>query len=164
METGLFNKFQCSKCKFILNIVKYLISCNLYYYHNIPQYYCIFHAFLILCCPGVLCLELPCAALLHKIPTKYIEIFGRKVERFKESEYFSVFQWIILSVIPDTVWFGVSNSAGFILRDVLEGWGSGTGAAGVTGSLLYAGLIQAQVSPETTLLIMLIVPVAMLVR
>ncbi|XP_038164352.1 battenin isoform X2 [Cyprinodon tularosa] len=49
----------------------------------------------------------------------------------------------------------------FFDRNVLEGWGSGTGAAGVAGSLLYSGLIQAGVSPQITLLIMLVVPLVM---
>ncbi|KAM4716792.1 LOW QUALITY PROTEIN: battenin [Anableps anableps] len=51
----------------------------------------------------------------------------------------------------------------FFDRNVLEGWGSGTGGAGVAGAFLYAGLIQAGLSPQTTLLIMLTVPLAMLV-
>lgn len=49
-------------------------------------------------------------------------------------------------------------------RDVLGGWGSGTGGAGVAGALLYAGLTQAGLSPQTTLVIMLVVPLAMLLR
>uniref|UniRef100_A0A8C7YYS9 Battenin n=1 Tax=Oryzias sinensis TaxID=183150 RepID=A0A8C7YYS9_9TELE len=32
-------------------------------------------------------------------------------------------------------------------RNVLEGWGSGTGGAGVAGALLYSGLIQAVAAP-----------------
>ncbi|KAM4530676.1 battenin-like [Odontesthes bonariensis] len=51
----------------------------------------------------------------------------------------------------------------FFSRNVLEGWGSGTGAAGVAGSVLYSGLIQVGLSPRITLLIMLVVPFAMIV-
>ncbi|KAM4535107.1 battenin [Fundulus diaphanus] len=51
----------------------------------------------------------------------------------------------------------------FFDRSVLEGWGSGTGGAGVAGAFLYSGLIQAGLSPRITLLIMLVVPLAMLV-
>ena len=51
-----------------------------------------------------------------------------------------------------------------ILSDVLEGWGSGTGAAGVAGALMYSVLTQAGLSPGDTLLTMLVVPVAMLLR
>uniref|UniRef100_A0A3Q2V9J1 Battenin n=1 Tax=Haplochromis burtoni TaxID=8153 RepID=A0A3Q2V9J1_HAPBU len=46
---------------------------------------------------------------------------------------------------------------------VLEGWGSGTGAAGLIGALLYSVLIQAGLSPRVTLLIMLVVPLTMVV-
>jgi battenin len=42
----------------------------------------------------------------------------------------------------------------------LSGWGSGTGAAGIGGSLIYAALTTlAGVSPRTTILIMLFIPV-----
>ncbi|KAM3864032.1 battenin [Diretmus argenteus] len=51
----------------------------------------------------------------------------------------------------------------FFSRDVLGGWGSGTGGAGVAGALLYSALTQAGVSPQVALLIMLVVPVAMLI-
>lgn len=51
----------------------------------------------------------------------------------------------------------------FFSRDVLAGWGSGTGGAGVAGALLYSGLTQLGLSPRVTLLIMLVVPAAMLV-
>ncbi|XP_047214473.1 battenin-like isoform X2 [Girardinichthys multiradiatus] len=51
----------------------------------------------------------------------------------------------------------------FFDRNVLEGWGSGTGGAGVAGSFLYSGLIQVGLSPQITLCIMLVVPFAMLV-
>ena len=40
-------------------------------------------------------------------------------------------------------------------------WSSGTGAAGVIGALSYAGLTALHVSPNTTLLIMLVVPFVM---
>lgn len=59
-----------------------------------------------------------------------------------------------LSFLSLTVYFS---------RDVLGGWGSGTGGAGVAGALLYSGLVQAGLSPQITLLIMLVVPLAMLV-
>ena len=52
----------------------------------------------------------------------------------------------------------------FYFRDVLGGWGSGTGGAGVAGALAYSGLTQAGLSPQITLLIMLVVPFAMLIR
>ncbi|RVE69011.1 hypothetical protein OJAV_G00073610 [Oryzias javanicus] len=51
----------------------------------------------------------------------------------------------------------------FFNRSVLEGWGSGTGGAGVAGALLYSGLIQAGLSPRVTVLVMLVVPFSMLI-
>ncbi|XP_029363967.1 battenin isoform X2 [Echeneis naucrates] len=50
----------------------------------------------------------------------------------------------------------------FFSRDVLGGWGSGTGGAGVAGALLYSLFTQVGLSPQVTLLIMLVVPFAML--
>ena len=49
-------------------------------------------------------------------------------------------------------------------RDVLGGWGSGTGGAGVAGALLYSVFTQVGLSPRVTLQVMLVVPVAMVVR
>ncbi len=50
------------------------------------------------------------------------------------------------------------------LRDVLSGWGSGTGAAGVAGAFLYSAFTQAGLTPQVTLWIMLVVPVILAVR
>ncbi|XP_011601874.2 battenin [Takifugu rubripes] len=50
----------------------------------------------------------------------------------------------------------------FFSRDVLGGWGSGTGGAGVAGALLYSALTQAGLSPRITLLTMLVVPFSMI--
>lgn len=46
-----------------------------------------------------------------------------------------------------------------IYRNVISTWSSGTGGAGITGSLSYAAMIGAGLSPKTTLLIMLVSPV-----
>ena len=45
----------------------------------------------------------------------------------------------------------------------VSSWSSGTGAAGVFGSLSYAGLIAAGLSPRHAILTMLVVPVLMAV-
>ncbi|XP_077591366.1 battenin isoform X3 [Stigmatopora nigra] len=50
----------------------------------------------------------------------------------------------------------------FYKREVLAAWGSGTGGAGVAAALLYSGLVQVGISPQVTLLTMLIVPFTML--
>uniref|UniRef100_UPI00358E1256 battenin-like isoform X2 n=1 Tax=Myxine glutinosa TaxID=7769 RepID=UPI00358E1256 len=51
----------------------------------------------------------------------------------------------------------------FFNRHVISGWSSGTGAAGLVGSLTYLGFTQAHISPENTLLIMLVVPAFLIV-
>ncbi|XP_072225827.1 battenin isoform X4 [Leuresthes tenuis] len=72
---------------------------------------------------------------------------------------------LLADILPTLV---IKLAAPFVVHkvpygNVLEGWGSGTGGAGVAGSILYSGLIQAGLSPRTTLLIMLVVPFAMIV-
>ncbi|CAG05948.1 unnamed protein product [Tetraodon nigroviridis] len=52
----------------------------------------------------------------------------------------------------------------FFSRDVLGGWGSGTGGAGVAGALLYSALTQLGLSPRVTLFIMLVIPFSMILR
>lgn len=59
-----------------------------------------------------------------------------------------------LSFLALTVYFS---------SDMLGGWGSGTGGAGIAGAFLYSALTQTGLSPRVTLLIMLIVPAAMLI-
>lgn len=46
---------------------------------------------------------------------------------------------------------------------MIVAWASGTGAAGVTGSLSYAGLLSIGFTPKATLLLMLLVPTIQLV-
>lgn len=47
-------------------------------------------------------------------------------------------------------------------RNVISAWASGTGAAGVTGALTYAALTSFNFTTESTLLLMLIVPMIQL--
>ncbi|XP_069508205.1 battenin isoform X2 [Ambystoma mexicanum] len=51
----------------------------------------------------------------------------------------------------------------FFHSDVVSWWSSGTGGAGIFGSLSYLGLTWAGLSPQNTLLVMLIIPVLLLV-
>ncbi|XP_040919347.1 battenin isoform X2 [Toxotes jaculatrix] len=82
---------------------------------------------------------------------------------------FSSAVWIsILGVVFASVSAGLGELSFlsltvFFSRDVLGGWGSGTGGAGVFGALLYSAFTQAGLSPQVTLLIMLVIPFAMLV-
>lgn len=55
--------------------------------------------------------------------------------------------------------FSFLSMATFFDEDVVSTWSSGTGAAGLFGSLSYAGLIAAGLSPRTTILVMLIIPI-----
>ncbi|XP_018553866.1 LOW QUALITY PROTEIN: battenin-like [Lates calcarifer] len=77
--------------------------------------------------------------------------------------------WIsILGVIFASISSGLGELSflsltAFFSRDVLAGWGSGTGGAGVAGALLYSGLTQVGLSPQNTLLIVLVVPFVMLI-
>lgn len=47
---------------------------------------------------------------------------------------------------------------GCTYRNVISTWSSGTGGAGVIGSLSYTGLTAAGLSPKATMLVMLVVP------
>ncbi|XP_065820630.1 battenin [Labrus bergylta] len=82
------------------------------------------------------------------------------------------FSSAVLMSILGVIFASVSSGLGelsflsltvFFSRDVLGGWGSGTGGAGVAGAFIYSGLTQVGVSPQITLLIMLVVPVAMVI-
>lgn len=46
---------------------------------------------------------------------------------------------------------------------MISAWSSGTGAAGVAGAMTYAALIYLGFSPKSTLMLMLVVPLAQLV-
>lgn len=47
----------------------------------------------------------------------------------------------------------------FICRRVIKAWSSGTGGAGIFGSLSYASLIAVGIPPQYTLLLFLVMPV-----
>ncbi|XP_005093751.1 battenin [Aplysia californica] len=51
----------------------------------------------------------------------------------------------------------------FYHKNVVSMWSSGTGGAGVFGALVYAGFTTAGMSPRTSLLIMVTIPVLMMV-
>ncbi|XP_033647344.1 battenin-like isoform X3 [Asterias rubens] len=51
----------------------------------------------------------------------------------------------------------------FYEKNVVSTWSSGTGAAGFIGSLAYAGLTEAGLSPRNSLLVMLVVPLSMII-
>ncbi|XP_063791400.1 battenin isoform X2 [Pseudophryne corroboree] len=51
----------------------------------------------------------------------------------------------------------------FFYSDVVSCWSSGTGGAGILGSLSYLGLTAAGLSPQNSLLIMLLIPALLLI-
>ncbi|XP_065204244.1 battenin-like [Planococcus citri] len=55
----------------------------------------------------------------------------------------------------------ISFTVYFKDKSVLSGWSSGTGGAGFFGSLTYAGLMMAGLTPRTTLFLLLVVPLTM---
>ncbi|XP_008413294.1 battenin [Poecilia reticulata] len=107
--------------------------------------------------------------VIHKVPYGFRVLFcvamaaaSFLLVSFSSAVWLSIVGVIFASISSGLGELSFLSLSVFFNRNVLEGWGSGTGAAGVAGSLLYAGLIQAHLSPRTTLLIMLIVPIAML--
>jgi len=49
----------------------------------------------------------------------------------------------------------------FIFRNVVSTWSSGTGASGLLGAVSYAAITSAGITPRTTVLLMLVVPIMM---
>uniref|UniRef100_A0A3B4H8Z5 Battenin n=1 Tax=Pundamilia nyererei TaxID=303518 RepID=A0A3B4H8Z5_9CICH len=98
----------------------------------------------------------------------FIEVCSSN-KRINSSSLLSLIMFSV-AVFAGVIFASISSGLGelsflsltvYFSRSVLEGWGSGTGAAGLIGALLYSVLIQAGLSPQVTLLIMLVVPVTM---
>ncbi|KAI4891699.1 hypothetical protein NFI96_033339 [Prochilodus magdalenae] len=85
------------------------------------------------------------------------------VVSFSSSVWMSILGVIFASVSSGLGELSFLSLTVYFSNNVLSGWGSGTGGAGVAGALLYSGLTQAGLSPRVTLLIMLVVPAAMLI-
>lgn len=60
--------------------------------------------------------------------------------------------------------FHLPKCSCLLLSAVISWWSSGTGGAGLLGSLSYLGLTQAGLSPQHTLLSMLGIPILLLAR
>lgn len=107
---------------------------------------------------------------IHKVPYGFRVLFcvSMAMASFLLVSFSSAVWMSILGVIFASVSSGLGELSFlaltvFFSRDVLSGWGSGTGGAGVAGALLYSALTQAGLSPRITLLIMLVVPFTMLI-
>ncbi|KAK5855691.1 hypothetical protein PBY51_007348 [Eleginops maclovinus] len=110
----------------------------------------------------------PC--VIHKLPYGYRVWFCALMaaSSFLIVSFSSAVWMSILGVIFASIGAGLGELSFLSLtvyfsRDVLGAWGSGTGGAGVAGALLYSVLTQAGLSPQITLQIMLVVPLAMLI-
>ncbi|XP_068587618.1 battenin-like isoform X2 [Cebidichthys violaceus] len=114
-------------------------------------------------------IKLSAPFVIHKLPYGFRVLFCAIMAAisFLLVSFSSAVWMSILGVIFASVGAGLGELSFLSLtvyfsRDVLGYWGSGTGGAGVAGALLYSVLTQAGLSPQVTLLIMLVVPVAML--
>lgn len=87
-----------------------------------------------------------------------LQISGFLLVAFAEAEWMA-----ILGVIATSASSGIGETTfmaytGKFNKNVISTWSSGTGGAGVIGSLSYAGLISAGLSPRNTMLVMLAFP------
>ncbi|XP_008328819.1 battenin isoform X2 [Cynoglossus semilaevis] len=107
---------------------------------------------------------------IHKMPYGFRVLFcvvmgmmSFLLVSFSTAVWFSIIGVISASISSGLGELSFLSLTVFFSRDMVGGWSSGTGGAGVAGSFLYSGLTQVGLSPRVTLLIMLVVPVAMLV-
>ncbi|XP_073695168.1 battenin [Garra rufa] len=107
---------------------------------------------------------------IHKVPYGYrvLVCFITAVVSFLMVSFSSTILMSIFGVVFASISSGLGELSFlalsvFFRRDVLSGWGSGTGAAGVAGAFLYSALTQAGLTPQVTLWIMLVVPVILAV-
>ncbi|KAL7860680.1 hypothetical protein AOLI_G00170290 [Acnodon oligacanthus] len=85
------------------------------------------------------------------------------VVSFSSNVWMSILGVIFASVSSGLGELSFLSLTVYFSNNVLSGWGSGTGGAGVAGALLYSALTQAVLSPRNTLLIMLLVPAVMMI-
>uniref|UniRef100_A0A1A8FQ20 Battenin n=1 Tax=Nothobranchius korthausae TaxID=1143690 RepID=A0A1A8FQ20_9TELE len=107
--------------------------------------------------------------VIHKLPYGFRVLFcvimaltSFLLVSFSSAVWISIFGVVFASLSAGLGELSFLSLSVFFSRKVLQGWGSGTGAAGLVGALIYSGLIQVGLSPQVTLLIMLLFPVAML--
>ncbi|XP_036945593.1 battenin [Acanthopagrus latus] len=117
-----------------------------------------------------LIIKLSAPFVIHKLPYGFRVLFCAVMAAtsfllvsFSSAVWMSILGVIFASISAGLGELSFLSLTVFFSRDVLGGWGSGTGGAGVAGALAYSGLTQAGLSPQITLLIMLVVPFAMLI-
>ncbi|XP_061606463.1 battenin isoform X2 [Phyllopteryx taeniolatus] len=117
-----------------------------------------------------LIIKLSAPLVIHKVPHGFRILFcvimaatSFLVVSFSSTVWMSIIGVIFASTSSGFGELTFLSLTVFYSRDVLGAWGSGTGGAGVVGALLYSSLTQVGLSPQVTLLIMLIIPVTMLI-
>ncbi|KAL1278414.1 hypothetical protein QQF64_025087 [Cirrhinus molitorella] len=107
---------------------------------------------------------------IHKVPYGFrvlvcfiTAVVSFLMVSFSSTIFMSIFGVVFASVSSGLGELSFLALSVFFRRDVLSGWGSGTGAAGVAGALLYSAFTQAGLTPQVTLWIMLVVPVILAV-
>ncbi|KAI5097181.1 battenin [Silurus meridionalis] len=115
-----------------------------------------------------LLIKLTAPFVIHKVPygVRILVCVATATTSFLVVSFSTTVWMSILGVIFASVSSGLGELSFLSLTvyfssDVLNGWGSGTGGAGVAGALLYSAFTQAGLSPRTTLLLMLLVPALM---
>uniref|UniRef100_A0A8D3CAC5 Battenin n=1 Tax=Scophthalmus maximus TaxID=52904 RepID=A0A8D3CAC5_SCOMX len=115
-----------------------------------------------------LVIKLSAPFVIHKLPYGFRVLFcvimattSFLLVSFSSAVWISILGVIFASFSAGLGELSFLSLTVFFTRDVLGGWGSGTGGAGVAGAFLYSGLTQVGLSPQITLLIMLVIPVAM---
>ncbi|XP_034749421.1 battenin [Etheostoma cragini] len=116
-----------------------------------------------------LVIKLSAPFVIHRLPYGFRVLFCAVMAAtsfllvsFSSAVWMSILGVIFASISAGLGELSFLSLTVYFSRDVLGGWGSGTGGAGVAGALLYSGLTQIGLSPQMTLLIMLVVPFAML--
>ncbi|XP_070704352.1 battenin isoform X1 [Pempheris klunzingeri] len=108
--------------------------------------------------------------VIHKVPYGFRVLFCALMAAasfllvsFSSAVWMSILGVIFASISSGLGELSFLSLTVFFSSNVLTGWCSGTGVAGVGGAVLYASLTQFGLSPQITLLIMLVVPFAMLI-
>ncbi|XP_061906636.1 battenin isoform X1 [Entelurus aequoreus] len=115
-----------------------------------------------------LIIKLSVPLLIHQVPYGVRVLFcvvmaatSFLIVSFSSTVWMSIIGVIFASASSGVGELSFLSLTVYYSRDVLGAWGSGTGGAGVAGALLYSSLTQVGLSPRSTLLTMLTVPLAM---
>ncbi|XP_029293842.1 battenin isoform X2 [Cottoperca gobio] len=117
-----------------------------------------------------LVIKLSAPFVIHKLPYGFRVLFcaimaatSFLLVSFSSAVWISILGVIFASISAGLGELSFLSLTVYFSRDVVGAWGSGTGGAGVAGALLYSVFTQVGLSPQITLLIMLVVPFAMLI-